>query len=502
MKRAWLLAGMAAIYLAATCVLAARKPLWFDELFTWHISQVPSLPDLWHTLTQGFDPNPPLIYVLSRLAQAVLGAGPVALRMPAILGFGVLCGCLYYFVARRCPRSYAWLALLFPLTTGAHGFAYEARAYGSLLGCCGLALVSWQAATEGPYRRLALAGLALSLAAAISLHYYAVLLFLPFALGEGVRSWTRRAIDWPIWLALVLGAAPLPLLYPLITAARGNAATFWGQASWGAVADTYEFLLAPATVPLVAGLILLALWRGESAANTTTDNPATIPLHERIAAVGLACLPVFGVLLGKLATGVYVERYGLAAIAGFSLLIAFVACRRAEGRPLLGGLLALLFFGWYLAMWQSEAGKLASRLPAIEEECRRLSEQGNDDQPIAVSHPHVFLQLMHYAPPELASRLRYVSSQSASIRFLGNDTNDRALQGLSGLTPLPVVDYEAFVLEQRCFLVYGTERWLTRALETDGATLEVMSESDGRFLFVAYTSRIPRHPPTTKAAQR
>src|SRR6516162_7481945 len=100
MKRAWLPAGMAATYLGATCLLAARKPLWFDELFTWHISRTPTLADLWQTLAQGFDPNPPLAYVLSRWSQSVLGDSPVALRMPSILGFAVMCVCLYRFVAR------------------------------------------------------------------------------------------------------------------------------------------------------------------------------------------------------------------------------------------------------------------------------------------------------------------------------------------------------------------------------------------------------------------
>jgi 4-amino-4-deoxy-L-arabinose transferase-like glycosyltransferase len=501
MKRAWLPAGVAAIYFTATCILAARKPLWFDELFTYHISQVPTLTDLWRTLAQGFDPNPPLVYALTRWAQSILGGGPVALRLPAILGFAVMCACLYCFVARRCPRSYAWLALVLPLTTGAYGYAYEARAYGTVLGFSGIALVCWQAAAEGSHRGLALTGLALSLAGAVSSHYYAVLLFIPLALGEGVRAWRRRTFDWPIWTALLLGAAPLALLYPLVKAARENAAKFWGQASWGGIATTYEFLLAPAAAPLVAALVLLAFWRGKSSGEHKAD-PWPIPLHERIAAVGLACLPVFGVLLGKLATGVYVERYGLPAVAGLSLLGAFVACRRAEGRPLLGGVLAVLFFGWYLAAWQSEAGKMNGRLAAIDDECRRLKEFGHRDRPMAVSHPHVFLQLWHYAPPEVATRLRYLASRSASVQFLGNDTNDRALQGLAELAQAPVVDYEAFVGEEPCFLVYGGERWLTRALEADGATLEVIGETEGRFLFVASTTRIPAPPAATKAVQR
>jgi hypothetical protein len=213
-------------------------------------------------------------------------------------------------------------------------------------------------------------------------------------------------------------------------------------------------------------------------------------------------LPAFGVLLGKLATGVYVERYGLPAVAGLSLLVAYAACRRAEGRPLLGGLLAILFFGWFLAAWQSQAGKLSGRMPALEDQCRRLSDLQENDQPIAIAHPHVFLQLVHYGPPELAPRLHYLASKSASVRFIGNDTSDRALLGLSTLTPLPVIDYDQFVADQRSFLVYGADRWLTRALEADGATLEVLEEREGRILFATHFPQAPPRTNTDKADRR
>jgi hypothetical protein len=67
---------------------------------------------------------------------------------------------------------------------------------------------------------------------------------------------------------------------------------------------------------------------------------------------------------------------------------------------------------------------------------------------------------------------------------------------------LPIVDYETFVGEQDCFLVYGGERWLTRALEADGAMLEVRGENEGQFLFIATTARIPAPRAASKAAQR
>ena len=67
------------------------------------------------------------------------------------------------------------------------------------------------ATTRGNHwRRLSLAGLFVSLPLAICCHYYAAFLLLPFALAELTRTWVRRRIDWPIWIAL--GLAPFVVL--------------------------------------------------------------------------------------------------------------------------------------------------------------------------------------------------------------------------------------------------------------------------------------------------
>ena len=78
-------------------------------------------------------------------------------------------------------------------------------------------------------RPLALAGLWLSLAAAVSTHYYAVLIFLPLAAGELTRTWTTKRVDFAIWAALLLGLLPLLAYMPLMAESRKYAATFWSR---------------------------------------------------------------------------------------------------------------------------------------------------------------------------------------------------------------------------------------------------------------------------------
>ena len=68
----------------------------------------------------------------------------------------------------------ALMGMLLPLSIPqAYFYAYEARAYGMVLGFCGAAVVCWDLAHATPWRGLALLGLPLCLAAAVASTLYA-----------------------------------------------------------------------------------------------------------------------------------------------------------------------------------------------------------------------------------------------------------------------------------------------------------------------------------------
>ena len=134
------------LYLLATCYRASRKLFWFDELFTVYISRLPDLASVWNALKEGADFNPPLFYALTKFFESLDGEGPIATRLPAILGFWIFCLCLFRFVSIRTSVLAGLISMLFPLVTTAYFYAYEARAHGVVLGFCGIALICWQAA--------------------------------------------------------------------------------------------------------------------------------------------------------------------------------------------------------------------------------------------------------------------------------------------------------------------------------------------------------------------
>jgi 4-amino-4-deoxy-L-arabinose transferase-like glycosyltransferase len=335
-----------AVYLAATSVLAVRRPLWNDELYTYHFAQVPALTDLWRALDTGADQAPPLSYVVTRASLGTFGASAFALRLPEILAFLLFCICMYAFVARRTTRAYGVMAMLLPTLTAAYYYASEARAYALVLGFAALALVCWQLATEGVHRRIALVGLFAALALATSSHYYAVLVAVPLGLGELARTLAARRFDVPVWVAFSGGLLPLVGFAPLLSASRGYSADFWGRPSWQDPLRFLSFLLDPTVAspavmstgrPTDRGLILmgvLVLGAALIVLVASARRFRRIGLPFAVAACGMVAI-----LLATLLAGASVLTWrDLAIVAPIALVLGgYLALRTASGRPLLTG---------------------------------------------------------------------------------------------------------------------------------------------------------------------
>ena len=478
-----LLGAFSVLYFGATCLLAARTPLWFDELFTVHLSRLPAGRDLWAALADGTDLNPPLSYLLTRLAVVGLGENALAVRFPAVIGFWVLGVCLFRFVGRRCGPAHALLAALVPLATGAYPGAYEARPYGLMLGFCGLSLVCWQAAVEGRRRALALPGLAAALAAGLSSHYYSAMLIFPLAAGELVRSLARRRLDVPLWLALGAGLAPLPAFLPLLGAARSFTYAHVSRPGWDAVGSSYAFLFRRTGLLLLVGFTLAAIVFPKPARQGGAGD--AVPIHEVAAAVGLLALPLLGALVGRFAVNAFTPRYAVAAVAGLSITLAFLGRRSAVGGGATAAGVCLVLAGCFAADVVGESGRLAAGRRLLAQTCRALEGEAEGERLIVVADPFMFLQASYYAPPQLAGRMVFLTPPSVAGRDGPRDLSDAALFRLQRWAPIRVAEYRSFLLERSHFLLLGDRSWLRPALEADGLRLEQRRCDAGQPLFAA-----------------
>ena len=78
------------VYIAITSLYAMRR-LWFDEVYTDYMCRLPDLAAVWSALKEGADFNPPLFYIATRASLSALGGGLLGIRLPAVVGFLVMC---------------------------------------------------------------------------------------------------------------------------------------------------------------------------------------------------------------------------------------------------------------------------------------------------------------------------------------------------------------------------------------------------------------------------
>lgn len=489
-------AAISMMYLILAGLIAARKPLENDELFTLNIARLPSLTDVWGALLTGAEQMPPLFYVITRASLALLGENGFALRLPGMLGILVMGISLFLFVSKRGTAIQGLAAMLFPLTTAAYYYSFEARPYGLVLGFAGLGLISWQALADESGRRPALLiGLALSLAAAISSHYYAVLIVIPFLCGEAARALVRRRLDLPVLAAIAVSMTPLLFHLPLIRSARSYSTAFWAQPKWGDIPDFFNFLLASAVLPLTAMLLLTVAWSLLAPAMETEREPAPgLLMHEFFVAIGFIAIPIAAVVIAMFVTRAFTYRYALSAVIGLTVLIppAF----KRSGSHLLPVLLVLL-----LLMGVARRGGLtlqdaARRTAEIEAEIALLLRDDHGDLPVVCSDPHAFLMLSHNAPAGLRSRLVYLGDVSESMRYLGHNSLERGMFDL--LKPwfgLNVQSYRSFLKPGRRFLLFGDPfhflNWVLPDLQTSGAGIELAGKHRDSMLFLVSSDGEP-----------
>lgn len=411
--------------------------------------------------------------------------------------FALACCCLYAFVARRSSNLYGLLAALVLVSSTASSYAVEARPYALVLGFASLALVAWQRAMEeGPRRKVVLVVLGASLAAAVASHYYAVLLLVPFGAALAVRSATKSRIDWAATAAVAAGLTPIVIFAPLLLSAHGYAATFWAAPRWWQpfrfyLSATEPVLTLPfvtretVVVALVAGAV--GLWSLRRWERPTKPAPRP-PDHEVVLVVFLALLPFVAIVVAKLVTGAYVNRYVISAVLALAVAAA-LALHRLDRRLVIAGPLAAGVL--VAAAVFSSMASIADADDFADERSTTAAflQEESDGTPVVIASSHEFLELSHDASQHGGTELRYLADPEAALRWLGTDTIELGLVQLQDFAPLQMVDYGRFVATHDRFLLYGEQLdwdWVTDQLRVDGYRFEVLARLGSEPLYEVF----------------
>jgi hypothetical protein len=485
------------LYVLGSLCAASRKPYFFDEIMTAFLADLPDVRQIWSLIARGMELNPPLPFWIAWAVRHTLGDGEIISRLPAIAGFWIMCFSLYHFVRRRCGAIWGFVAFLLPLFTYPATESAIARGYGMMLGASGLALLSWQLASDRVRRPLTLVALAAAIAIAVSCHYYAAYVAGAIAFGELIRTRDSGKFEPGVWLALAAGLTPLIAYAELVRAAAAGASEhFWISPLPLFLYQSYADLAGPTAIVSILLLVLLLLPAREGEANQAgMDEPRwaapTIGRHELAVCFALAAMPLVIYLAGVFAHVPFFTRYVEPVTIGYSVILAFFAHRIGGHSPRFQRLTISLLVWFCLVpwtLWQMVKVKVARPPSAYMETHQPLPL--DSPLPILFDSEADFLEFYYYGTPELRARIYNPIDIPAAIRFRGFDTGLRSLLVAQSFRDIHAVDYHEFLASHHEFLVarMRDEGWVVQALLADGARMSVVSLTKPLGVYVQATT--------------
>lgn len=517
---AWLIAAIVILYIPAVLDASRHKPLWHDELYTYFLSNSPTLHTMW-AQSRVFDLNPPLIYSATRASLHLFGQSTLATRLPEIVSFLVALLALFAFVRRRMGALFAFFAVTIVMQSDIFQLATEARPYALMYAGFLVALLAWQRATQAPRPTWSLFVLPLAVATMLLSHVFSLAPLAALVAAELFRSLRSRRLDWPILLGLILPLA-LTILYTPLLSNHGTAlypVAF--QPTGETIFDTYihsidrELIALLLTSVAVLALLGVAHLRGA--------RPATGPRWfftqpEWFALGSVLAIPLL--LLGYLALkqGAFFIRYTGIVVWAVAVLTAALLGRWTMNREtatpqldpraaLLGSVIVLLMSGLPFVIPQQivahELIPTRANIEPIPEPCQAcaLTAQRDATLPLVDASGLAFVEMNHRENDATLARLYYLTDREASASIAHANIFERmpevvrafALHGHSE-------HYAAFIALHPHFFVFGQhdypEDWLIPKLLEDGAHLQLIHTThDGYWRDTElYEVWLPRKP--------
>jgi 4-amino-4-deoxy-L-arabinose transferase-like glycosyltransferase len=455
-----LLAFFLLLTAALSLLWSHARLMWNDEFLSFYSDSVATLHQV--LLVQLHHPislDPPTYHLLSHLSMDLIGRNAIALRLPALAGFLLFQLCLFFFVRRIAGDRSAVLAAAVPILTASFRYSLEGRPYGLLLGLYALSLLCWQTATiddDAPRSRaLPLTGLTLSIALAITSHYFGVLILIPVSLGELSRTLIRKRLDFGVLTALALGLASVGLILPFQHALMVYRQHYYitgvnihdisqGYRELFLRYTTWPIPLQKLTAAIMAVLALTLIIAGyKRFQRRATAEHA----HTWIALSAMALLPFFGYLFGRFVTHTMEVRYVIAALIAFAATFAIVLERRLRSNTFFYTALALIaaaaiaIDAHSIAQERHTSNALLATLqpsPAL-----RAALTANPSARIYEQSLGNFFVASFYTPdPTLRSRITLLYNADREIFWLQHDTYSISAMNMQHFTTLPIVDYD------------------------------------------------------------
>ncbi|HTD56514.1 MAG TPA: hypothetical protein VK670_14085, partial [Silvibacterium sp.] len=385
-------------------------------------------------------------------------------------------------------RAPAWLAMSVFLGSSIAYYAVDARPYPLLLFFTGLALCCWQVYCVSG-NRMALAGIALSVAGAIGSHQYGVIYTLfPLFAGEAARTLRRRKLDLAVWIAGAVGSLTVFLTFPpmlrgqkpLLEAIKA-CQTFAARPHWTDL-KLYAAML-PRFIPVLVifWLVILILWIALAPKRERSTRPAGIPVEDWAAAIAATLLLPLILIVARLGTNYFQGRYGIGSGLGIAMLCGMLLSQlRWRYAAALGGVAAAYGLIAGLLVLRS-AAKLPEVLSWTDPVLRVGSSQElRSGEPIVIANATEFSPLWWYSDEQMRARIHYLTDASYTARQSWLVPEYSLLLERAYL-PMRLDDYQTWLAGRRHFLLYCSGdpelEWIKHRLADEGWHLTLLQSA-------------------------
>jgi len=489
----WIVIGAFAVGFLFAVANAAITPFWFDELLTFYVSRLGSPAEIWAALESTADGQPPFSYLVTWCFYGLLGETELATRLLSLLGFAITTYVFYLWIAERIGALHGVIAIGFLWTTLLFKYSFEARPYALLTACVALSLLLWRRACDGQGRLGALLGLACVVAVAMGSHYYAIFSLFPVGAGELARTWRRRKLDVPFWLALAAGSATVLLYLPLIEGARKTYSVgFWSPVGWEDLMTFYVICLYTSGLSLLAYPYMIAAGWNNPKTLPGDDAGNSFPVEESVAMWALTLTPILTALAVMWTTGAYVFRYSLPAALGLAWIYAVFSSkctyRRRRAAWVVVGIVAASFVvknvmrAKYLVPGYLDGFRTETTFASMEQ------LEPAADLPIVVTSPVEYFVFQHYAPEPWRSRLVYITDPEQCLSVAKHQTIEVILNLFTRWAPLQVEARSEYLNRGSDFLLLDPlydegDTWLPFCRKFDMANLVRLHETNEFVLY-------------------
>jgi hypothetical protein len=190
-----------------------------------------------------------------------------------------------------------------------------------------------------------------------------------------------------------------------------------------------------------------------------------------------------------MADGAFVDRYFIPMVLGTSISTAALLAIcfrpiRGSGAFAAASALSLAAFLTYAGWASLQSDKAEGR--ALSAAIKMLESYPDASLPIATAESLTFLELSHYAPPAVRSKLVYLADRGLAKHWLGFTSTESGMYSLVGpWFGTNVVNYRDFIVEHPRFLLFGNLdlSWVDKQLRSDGWTLDFRGTQPNKILF-------------------